>query len=243
MSDDRLPMELGEDDGRPAEVEPVPAAGRQPPDGDPEQIRKRLRAAAEQQERLREAGEERKLANLQPSDAPIRHGVHARMGVYMRCDKCPLGEQCEDRKPGEICPHEQQYVERRTAELYRVEWIDPVIDGPTVKYAVWLEIRMERAARYIAMHGEIHDGEYLPVAKDVQGLHNSWLRTLEKLGLTPPARKAMADQGQGNLGELAAALLTNRDRVIEAVGQEEPIDAEFEAGDETEDQGNGDGSA
>ena len=226
MIDDRLPMDLGDDEGRPAAAEPVPAADR-PCAVNGEVVQR----AEEERERRRQDSRGRQLDNLQPHEAPIRHGVYARQGVYMRCDQCPMGDECADQEPGEICRHERAYVEQRIRELYELEWIDPIIDGPTVKFAVWLEIRMERAARYIAKLGEMHDGAYLPVAQDVQGLHNSWVRTLEKLGLTPPARKAMAEQGQGNLGELAAALLGERGRVVDAT---RIVDADFTVEDEGE---------
>jgi hypothetical protein len=231
-----LPLELGEDAGRPAAVENVAAAG-QLARRDEGELRERMRRAEEEQRRQAERRREIQRANLQPDQAPVRHGVHARPGAYMLCDRCPIREQCEEYEPGERCGPEQEYVERRTRELYAVEWIEPQLDGPTVKFLVWLEVRMERAARYIGMRGEIEGGAYLPVAKDVQGLHNSWLRTLEKLGLTPERRKAMSETGQAGFGDLAAALLgIARERAGEPEGGgAEVVEAEFTVTGETGD--------
>lgn len=139
------------------------------------------------------------LANLRPENS-LAHGVYARDGALMRCDRCPVAGTCEDRTEGGVCELERRYVEHRRDQLEDLPFIDVILDGPALSVLICQEVRIMRAARYLAAAGEMLPGveqgyaELCPLAKDVHGLVNSWSRNLEKLGLTPLARKLLAPE-------------------------------------------------
>jgi hypothetical protein len=178
---------------------------------------------------------ETQLANLQV-EASLKHGVRAADGAYMLCDKCPLRARCEECEPGGECGIERQYVADRRAQLTALEFIDPVIDGPALSVLVWQEVRITRAARYMAASGELLPGaetgylEAQPLDRNLSTLVNSWWRGLAALGLTPPERRRLSTTGDaGPAAQIAAAI---RQIAAERKADPEPVDADFEATDE-----------
>ena len=170
------------------------------------------------------------LANLRPENALV-HGVRAADGLLMRCDRCPVKGGCEEFGEGALCEPERRYIAERRAQLEALEWVDPVIDGPALSVLVWQEVRITRAARYLAATGELLPGaehgyaEYVPLADKINTLVNSWQRHLQALGLTPPARRAMEAKGEaGPAAQIAAAIRA----LSRSEGEQaEPVDAEF----------------
>jgi hypothetical protein len=154
----------------------------------------------------------------------------------MLCDKCPLRTRCEECEAGGECAIERQYVADRRAQLAALEFIDPIIDGPALSVLVWQEVRITRAARYMAASGELLPGaeagylEAQPLDRNLSTLVNSWWRGLAALGLTPPERRRLSTTGNaGPAAQIAAAI---RQIAGERAPDPEPVDAEFTATDE-----------
>jgi hypothetical protein len=191
-------------------------------------------------------GKETALGNLlPPGQAAVTHGVRMADGVFLYCDRCAVRVAgCEAYQAGGDCALERQYIADRRAEVLAMPHLDAVLDGPAVSVLLWLELRLLRASRALAMTGETRvskDGktlEYVPLADRLGGLISTWRETLKALNLTPAGRKAMADDGRGGPGaDLAAALrdLAAQDRAKAA----RTLDGECE---EVGSDGQGDGA-
>ena len=139
-----------------------------------------------------EDGKARALANLLPGESALKHGVQTPAGVLMFCDRCPLRDGCKHHRAGAICQPEEEYVSERRAELRAVPHIS-VLDWPALEVLLWSEVRLTRAARYLAAKGELAaDGEdFLPVAKHAEKLMTSWRANLLALSLTPSLRREL----------------------------------------------------
>ena len=166
----------------------------------------------------------------------IVHGVFGRDGCYMPCNKCPYQQMCPDLQVGIECPREQEYMAQRVADVGRLEWIDPTIDGPAVMVLIWQEIRIIRAARYLAAVGELVEDvngypSYSPLAGEITKLTNSWGRHLERLGLTPKERRKLAARGDAGPASRIAAVI--RELQQDELADQDPVDAEFEVEDES----------
>jgi hypothetical protein len=175
------------------------------------------------------------LANIGP-DSSLRHGVFARPGNLMACDRCPLKSGCDRCEPGARCALEREYVETRTAQIGALPFIGPE-DLPAVSILVWLECRIARAQAYLANAGDLlpgHESHYLecqPLTEKLGGVVNSYQRMLTSPGLTPGERRKLTATGEaGPAATLAAAI---RERSNERKAPEPvSIDGDFEACDE-----------
>ena len=87
--------------------------------------------------------DDRALANLSPY-ASLQHGVFARPGNLMACDRCPLRERCDQCRAGQRCDLERDYVDRRTRQIMELPFME-FVDAPAVAVLVWLECRIARA--------------------------------------------------------------------------------------------------
>lgn len=181
---------------------------------------------------------ERSLANLThpPGEAHIVHGFFARPGALMKCARCPVSATCADCDPDGSCRLEAAYLSERKAALLTIGHLDPVTDGPAIAALLWTEVRLHRAARYMAEKGELDPASeetgnlaYTPVARDSIALMGSWQTQLKTLGVTPSERRRLAGSGEGGLGAaLAQALagLTQRDADERKAGA---VDGDFTA--------------
>ena len=174
------------------------------------------------------------LANLDSGNS-LKHGVRAADGCLMRCDKCAVRQSCEACEAGGACALEAEYVRDRRAAIRELPFIDETLDGPALSILVWQEVRIIRAARYLAVHGELLPGaessylEAQPLDRNLSTLVNSWQRHLQALGLTPPERKRLASTGEAGP---AAAIAEAIRKLSREEREEKPIDADFEAADE-----------
>ena len=173
---------------------------------------------------------EAQLANLDSGNS-LKHGVRAADGCLMRCDRCAVRQSCESMESGGTCGLEAEYVRDRRAAIRELPFIDEVLDGPALSILVWQEVRIIRAARYLAAHGELLPGaesgylEAQPLDRNLSTLVNSWQRHLQALGLTPPERKRLASTGEAGP---AAAIAEAIRKLAKEEREEEPIDADFE---------------
>lgn len=175
-------------------------------------------------DRLRDRGEasglQRARAESPPETAAVKHGLHLRSGVGLRCENCKVREECPDYAPDGRCALEAEYIpdrRRQLARLLQEDGHDPADFAPLIEGAVWAEIRWARATRYIDVHGEIRHGtdgpDYTGVAKEARKLRKDVVDALEALNLSPAARAKLAAQRQGGGGGGGAGWT---DLVIEA---------------------------
>jgi len=159
-----------------------------------------------------------------PGEARLTHGVYAEAGVYMRCDRCPVRAECGAYTEHALCEHEQLYVTDRRAQVAALPFVDEVLDGPALSVLLWTEVRLQRAARYLAVAGETTKGldQYTPLAREVTSLVNSWRQTLTALNLTPGQRRRLAIEST-TAGTIAD--------VFERMRVEDAQEAEFSAED------------
>jgi len=126
------------------------------------------------EDRFTPEGKARALANLQPDRlGAVKHGLKLASQRFMACNRCPVRAECERCEAGADCAIEREYVRDRQAAVLACAHVDPVLDGPTVSILVWQELRLARAARYLAARGEVLPGaevgllELQPLARDV----------------------------------------------------------------------------
>jgi hypothetical protein len=105
--------------------------------------------------------------------------------------------------PEGTCSYERAYLRSRRRDVLACGHVDPVLDAPAVSVLLWQELRLQRAARFTAVYGELVEGqpEYTRLAQDVSKLTATWAGLLKDLGLTPPARAKL----KGGAGDAAAA--------------------------------------
>lgn len=149
---------------------------------------------------------------IAPEEAPLKHGLRARPGNLMRCNRCAAREACGACERDGLCRIEADYLLRRRKALLTLPHLNPELDGPLLDQMLWYEVRVQRAARALAVTGELLPGaeqgygEYNPLAVQVQPIMNTLLKLYQVLGITPAMRRALAaDMDQGN--PLAAAIL------------------------------------
>lgn len=138
----------------------------------------------------RARGRVRSLANLQPETAAMTHGAWARQGVLLPRDKCVCHDCLSASDKSGVCETERKYLEQRRGEVLRLTHITPV-DWPLVEVLVWTELRIQRAARWLAYRGEIADSgplDWQPLAAKLPALLNTHQRLCDALGLTPTSR-------------------------------------------------------
>jgi len=146
-----------------------------------------------------------------PGDAHLTHGF-ARRWAVMSCNACCLRNECASFVAGGRCAEEETYMEQRRSDLLASGRLDPVLDGPALALLLWSEVRLHRAARYLAKAGELLPGaeagylEIQPLSKSLLSLLNAWRLLAAELGLTPMQRaKLMATERVTH--PLAAAIL------------------------------------
>ena len=175
---------------------------------------------------------QRARAESPPERAAITHGVYLRDGACMICDECKVAEVCEQYAPGERCAIEVAWITRRRPQICQAlveSGHDPELHQSLVDIAIFAEIRVGRAARFVAARGEFHysrtEGDsYSGVAKQIPALQAAAIRALEALNLTPAAMAKLRAQQEahGPVSELGMA-------VHRAGALEEAVtDAEFE---------------
>ena len=177
-------------------------------------------------------------ANLRvpAGEAALTHGVKARPGIIMACDRCAVKGTCESVVPGGYCPQELAYLQDRRQAVLSLAHLDAALDRPALEVLLWQEVRILRAARYLAEVGELLPGaesgyaEYQPLAKELPKLVASWRSTLQALGVTPAARRALEDKGEGGPGAVLAGLVAEV-RKAEAAEKAATLEGDFEAQD------------
>jgi hypothetical protein len=173
---------------------------------------------------------ETQLANLN-RDNSLQHGVFARPGNLMACDRCPLRNGCDRCQPGGRCALEAEYVESRTRQIAALPFIGPE-DLPAVSILVWLECRIARGQAYLANAGDLlpgHESHYLecqPLTEKLGGVVNTYQRMLTSLGLTPGERRKLTATGEAGPAASLAAVIR------ELSNERKTVEAEFEARDE-----------
>ena len=193
-----------------------------------------------------EAGKLIALANLLPGGtAALKHGAFAADGRFMVCDRCPVRTTCEAFEAGGTCALEREYVRDRRAAILGLPFIEEGLDAPAIATLIWQELRIARAARFLAHAGELLPGaeagllEYQPLCKDVGALVSSWRATLQALGVTPAERRRLEANGEAGPGaELARAfrVLAEQERQARAGAVDAEVVSETEATDQESDQ-------
>lgn len=142
-----------------------------------------------------------------PETAAMRHGLHLPDGVGLLCDRCRVADRCEVRRPGERCALEQEFAPRRRQQISQVlaaDGYDPQLYASLIESAIWAEIRLARAVRYLDVHGEIQEGkegpDYTGVAKEFPKLQGRVEQALDALNLTPASRAKLDAQRAGDGG-------------------------------------------
>ena len=154
-----------------------------------------------------------------------------------------MAHLCDHYADGERCGVERAHIGRRRPQLCQAlveSGQDPDLHQGLVDTAVWAELRLARAMRFVAARGEFHysmtEGDaYTGVAKQIPALQAAVIRALEALNLTPAAMAKLAaqqDVARGPVSELGMAV-----HRAGALPPAEAVEAEFEEGDTG---GNGD---
>jgi len=176
----------------------------------------------------REEALERARAAQDPAVAAVRHGLYLRDGAYLCCDRCRVADECELYRPGERCALERAYVPTRRRQIVVVlaeDGHDPDLHTSLIDSAIWSELRLARAVRYVAVHGELRrqegDDVFGAVAARITELQRAVRQALDALNLTPAARARLAALQAGDAGANPLGAVVHE---LDA----EAVDAEFD---------------
>jgi len=170
-----------------------------------------------------------------PDLAPVRHGLHMAPGVCLQCSVCPVRSMCPHCEDGAACIIESEYMEQRIPQIVTVlreDGHEPALHAGLIDALVYEELRLQRARRYLAVHGEMDEEahDYRGAAKEIPKIENQLVKLLQEMNLTPRARAAL-EQNQPDTDPLARAILALDARSARA--NDDIHDAEM---DETDDE-------
>jgi len=143
-------------------------------------------------------GLQRSHGRGQPAIAGIQHGLYAQ-GI-LPCDRCPLGEDCPHYRAGQRCALESEHIAHRRREIRETvafDGQDPDLFSAQIESAIWAEVRIARAVRHMAAHGEFVGLDYTGVATQFPKLQARLDAALDSLDLSKAARAKLDAERHG----------------------------------------------
>lgn len=182
---------------------------------------------------------ERYADSLSPQ-AALKHGIYA--SGLMICDECACRIRCAAYERGGECGLEAEYAPARAKQVREVlagDGQDPELHQALITAAVFAEVRLGRAMRFLALRGELLPEaqagqgvlEYQPVAKEVPRLQKEVRDGLDVLNLTPAARLRL-EQEKSPAANALVGLVRELALERQAAPPTKPLEAQFTAEDD-----------
>jgi len=164
-----------------------------------------------------------------PETAPVTHGGY--MHGSLTCDACKIESSCDRYQAGEICALDVEFTQARRRALARAlqnSGHSLELHGPLIERAVLAGVLVQRMARYLGIHGDLHPGALRKGTVAEQPGANFLLKAMaaerqavEALGLTPAAiAKIKADEDGARGGPSALAIAIHQAEAPAAEGGE-----------------------
>lgn len=165
------------------------------------------------------------LQNLQPLDAPVKHGAYRILstGISQPCNKCLLQAECSDYRPGATCRVADELLADTVAEIMNQPGIEAfdrhlaVQLGKALVATAVLDSYISRVGLFTAEKGRL---VVQPAIELRTRLTGQIIHLCNALSLTPSTRRRLqqqvADDAGARLREAVRELVREESDIVDA---------------------------